>query len=212
MFKKTFVPSMVLAGFLGTPAVASAELSANIGWVSNYIFRGIFQETSSAFAGIDYEHESGFFIGTWGADVGEGLETDLYFGYGGESGDFNWMIGATGYFYTDDFDDTYKEINLGIGYGLFSLDFALGEWDGFGQKEDYTFTSVTFAPEMGPYFTIGAFGRDFDGEYYEIGYERSVADIDLSIAMTYSDNLPVTRSSGKYALVFGISKTFGIGR
>jgi hypothetical protein len=122
------------------------------------------------------------------------------------------MIGATGYFYTDDFDDTYKEINLGIGYGLFSLDFALGEWDGFGQKEDYTFTSVTFAPEKGPYFTIGAFGRDFDGEYFEIGYERSVADIDLSIAMTYSDNLPVTRSSGKYALVFGISKTFGIGR
>jgi uncharacterized protein (TIGR02001 family) len=212
MFKKTFLPSMVLAGFLGTPAIASAELSANIGWVSNYIFRGVFQETSSASAGIDYEHESGFYIGTWGADVGEGLETDLYFGYGGESGDFNWLIGATGYFYTDDFDDTYKEINLGIGYGLFSLDFALGEWDGFGQKEDYTFTSVTFAPEKGPYFTIGAFGRDFDGEYFEIGYERSVAEIDLSIAMTYSDNLPVTRSSGDYALVFGISKTFGIGR
>lgn len=211
MKNKSLIPSIVLAGLLTTPGIASAELSANFGWVSNYVYRGFFQETSSAFAGIDYESDSGLYVGVWGADVGEGLETDLYFGYGGESGDFNWTVGATGYFYTDDFDDTYKEINLGIGYGLFSLDVAIGEWDGFGAKEDYTFTSVTIAPEVGPYFLIGAFGRDFDGEYLEIGYEREVSGVDLSIAMIYSDNIPVTRSSGEYALIFGISKTIGLG-
>lgn len=213
MLKKAIVPTIVAAGFMTAPAVASAdELSANFGWVSNYIYRGFFQETSSAFAGIDYEPENGFYVGVWGADVGDGLETDLYFGYGGESGDFSWSVGATGYFYTDDFDDTYKELNLGIGYGIFGLDVAVGEWDGFGAKEDYTFTSVTIAPEKGPYFTFGAFGRDFDGEYFEVGYGREVGGVDLSVALVYSDNIPVSRyGTSDYGLVFGISKTIGLG-
>ena len=31
--------------------------------------------------GADYEN-GGFYIGTWAADVGDGLEVDYYFGYG----------------------------------------------------------------------------------------------------------------------------------
>jgi uncharacterized protein (TIGR02001 family) len=213
MRTKTLMPSAaVLVAFTAAPAVATAELSANIGWVSQYVYRGIFQESSSAFAGIDYEAPGGFYIGAWGADVGQGLETDLYFGYAGGNGDFSYSIGATGYYYTDDFDDTYQELNLGVGYGIFSLDLALGEWDGFGDKERYTFTAMTFSPEVGPYFTIGSFGRDFSGEYLEIGYERDVGGVDFSVALLYSDNLQVGRGAGDYTLVFGISRTLGLGR
>ena len=84
------------------PATSMAEVSANIGWVSEYIYRGIHQDDSSAAAGIDYAHDSGFYLGTWGADVGDGLETDVYFGFaGGEN--FTYKIGYTGYYYTDDY-------------------------------------------------------------------------------------------------------------
>jgi uncharacterized protein (TIGR02001 family) len=222
---------LLAAGLVTTaafPAVSMAEASANAGWVSEYIFRGIFQEDSSAYAGIDYAHDSGFYVGTWGADVGLGLETDLYFGYtGGE--DFTYKIGFTGYYYTDDFDDTYQEINLGLGYGIFALDVAIGEWDGalFGfPSTDYTFTSVTISPEKGPYYKIGLWGDDFgdllttgDPEYFEVGYAHSLEDlgVDLSIAVTYSDDLVVANPDdgnealADYALVFGVKKSFGIG-
>lgn len=214
IYKKSLtVSALVAAGAF--PAVSSAEVSANIGWVSEYIFRGIYQEDSSASAGIDYESDTGFYLGTWGADVGDGLETDLYFGYGGGSGDFSYSVGYTGYFYTDDFDDTYNEVNLGVGYGIFALDVALGEWDGFGASEDYTFTSFTIAPDVGPYYTFGSWGEDFDGDYFELGYGFDFQGLDLSMALIYSDDLPVADADdgefGDYSLVFGVTRGIAMG-
>jgi hypothetical protein len=215
---KKLVPALVLSTVV-VPATSMAEVTANMGWVSEYIFRGIHQDDSSAYAGVDFT-AGGFYLGTWGADVGDGLETDLYFGFaGGEN--FTYKIGYTGYYYTDDFDDTYNEVNLGIGYGMFALDVAVGEWDGFGTPADYMFTSVTIAPEKGPYYKFGSFSDDFDGDYLELGYTYSMEEmgVDLSVAVTFSDDLPVSDSaddgfggeSGEYALVFGIKKNIGVG-
>jgi hypothetical protein len=211
------IPALALAAAAVAPATANAQLSANIGWSSEYIYRGIFQEDSSASAGVDYASESGFYIGTWGADVGDGLETDLYFGYAGGE-DFTYKIGFTGYYYTDDFDDTYEEINLGVGYGLFALDVAIGEYDGFGTPADYTFTSITVAPAMGPYFKIGSFGDDFDGDYFELGYTYSIEEhsVDLGIALIHSDDLPVTNfiddgELGDSTLTLTIKKNIAFG-
>jgi hypothetical protein len=214
---KHLLPALAVSAAAIVPATAMAEVSANIGWSSEYIFRGVYQEDSSAFAGADYVSDGGFYLGTWGADVGTGLETDLYFGYaGGET--FTYKIGYTGYFYTDDFDDTYSEVNLGIGYGIFALDVAVGEWDGFGVPADYTFTSVTISPERGPYFKVGSFSQDFDGDYFELGYTYSIEDagVDLSVAVVTSDDLNVGdpddgETLGDWALTFGIKKTIGIG-
>jgi uncharacterized protein (TIGR02001 family) len=214
MNKKALIPSLVLISAMAAPA-AHAELSANIGWVSDYVFRGIFQEDSSASAGLDYS-KNGFYVGTWGADVGQGLETDLYFGYGGESGDFSYSVGYTGYYYTDDFDDTYKEVNLGIGYGIFSLDVAVGSWDGFGTSQDYTFTALTLTSPKGAYIKYGDFSQDFDGSYFELGYSYSFEEqgIDLSVALINSSDLqvgdPADGEGGDSKLVFGITKSIAI--
>jgi uncharacterized protein (TIGR02001 family) len=217
---KNLIPALALAGSATVvPATSMAQVSANMGWVSEYIFRGIHQDDSSAYAGVDYTGGL-FYLGAWGADVGDGLETDLYFGIaGGEN--FTYKVGYTGYFYTDDFDDTYQEVNLGVGYGIFALDVAIGEWDGFGTPADYTFTSITIAPEMGPYYKLGSFGDDFDGDYLELGYTYSMEDmgVDLSVAVTWSDDLPVSDSlddgfggeSGDFALTFGVKKNIGFG-
>jgi hypothetical protein len=212
---KNIVPALVLSA-VAVPATSMAETTANIGWVSDYLYRGIFQEDSSASAGVDYTHDSGFYLGTWGADVGQGIETDLYFGFAG--GDkFTYKIGYTGYFYSDDFDDTYQEVNLGIGYGIFALDVAVGEWDGFGTPADYTFGSITISPEKGPYYKFGSFSQDFDGDYLEVGYTYSIEDagVDLSIALVGSDDLqvgdPDDGESGDWKLTFGIKKNISFG-
>jgi hypothetical protein len=185
-------------------------VTANVGWVSEYLYRGIFQEDSSASAGVDYT-AGGFYLGTWGADVGDGLEYDAYFGFaGGEN--FKYKIGYTGYFYTDDFDDTYQEVNIGLGYGIFMLDVAVGEWDGFGTPADYTFGSITISPEKGPYYKVGSFSQDFDGDYFELGYVYSIEDhgVDLSFAVVQSDDLNVSDpddgESGEWKVTFGIKK------
>ena len=203
--------AIALLAIWAVPAVSMAQMSANVGWVSDYVYRGYYQEDSSAFAGFDYADDSGFYIGTWGADVGDGMETDLYFGYGGGSGDFGWSIGYTGYFYTDDFDDTYQEVNLGFSYGIFALDYASGEWDGFGAPEDYAFTSITISPSVGPYYTFGSFGDDFDGDYFELGYGLTVGGIDVSVALIQSDDLPVGSGDGEWQFVLGLSRTIDIG-
>lgn len=193
---------------------ASAEVSYNIGYASEYYFRGVLQKNSSASAGIDYESE-GFYAGSWAADVGDGLEVDGYFGYGieTESG-LTASIGYTGYFYTGEFDDTYQEVNFGLGYGMFSLGYSVGEWEGFGASEDYDFLDLTITGESGLYGTVGIWGDEFDGEYLEVGYGFSFADFDMGIAgIINSEELSdEVGSSGRpttgEAIVFSIGKSW----
>ena len=193
-----------------TPALA-VDLSANIGYNSEYIFRGIPQKTSSAMGGLDLE-AGGFYLGTWGADVGDGLEIDYYGGYGFDLGPMSFGIGGTIYTYTGDFDDTYKEVNLSAGWSFLTFDAAIGTYDNFGgPKLDYEYYSLT-AEYNGFYGRVATFENDFDGSYYEAGYGNTltVQDYDLfdyAFAVIYSDSTLLGGSSDTN-LVFTLSKTF----
>jgi uncharacterized protein (TIGR02001 family) len=198
---KLTLPLLLLAG------TAHADLSANLGYASEYHFRGILQKNSSASGGLDYE-SGGFYVGTWAADVGDGLEVDGYFGYGTEIGDVSLSIGYTGYFYTGDFDDTYQEINLGAGYGILSIDVAVGEYDNFdGPTQDYTYYALTLE-NNGFYGTYGGFSQDADGEYLELGYGTSVAEIDLGVALIFANDDLV--GDAEESIVFSIGKSFDL--
>lgn len=189
MKKLTHAAAGLVLAFSGLyAATASAQVSYNAGWASEYYFRGVLQKNSSASAGIDYE-SSGFYIGSWAADVGDGLEVDGYFGYGieTESG-FTASLGFTGYYYTGEFDDTYEEINLNLGYGMFGFEYSDGTWDGFGTEADYSFMAITVAGDNGFYGTLGSWGDEFDGEYLEVGYGFSLADVDMGIAAIFSSD------------------------
>jgi uncharacterized protein (TIGR02001 family) len=188
-------------------ATASAEWSANLGFASEYYYRGIFQESTSANGGIDFE-KNGFYAGTWAADVGDGLEVDGYFGYGFTAGAVDLSVGYTGYFYTGDFDDTYQEINLGAAAGLFSFDVAVGQYDNFdGPTLDYTYYAVTFE-KSGFYGKVGGFAQDFEGEYLEVGYGTTVAEIDLGVTAIFSNEDLVGESDE--ALIFTVGKSFDL--
>ncbi len=198
--------ALAAAGMLMS-GVALADLSANFGWVSEYHFRGIFQKNSSAFGGLDFS-QGGFYAGTWAADVGDGLEVDGYFGYGGEYQDFSYGIGFTGYYYTGDFDDTYQEINLSGGYQWLSVEAAFGEYENFsGPTQDYTYYAIT-GEYNGFYGKYAGFSRDFDGNYFEFGYGTTISEIDFSVSLILPDDDLV--GDEDETIVFGISKSFDI--
>jgi uncharacterized protein (TIGR02001 family) len=209
---KFSIKATILGALLVVSGSAYADFSGNIGWQSDYYFRGIFQKSSSAQGGLDFE-KSGFYAGVWGADVGggftgDGLEIDYYLGYGGEAGDFSYGVGATFYTYTGDFDDTYQEINLSGGFSFLTLDIALGEYDNFdGPTLDYQFYSLT-AEYNGFWGQYGMFDDDFDGDYFQFGYDTTVADFDVGLSLLYSDETLVGTS--EEALIFSIGKTFDI--
>lgn len=204
---KCFYKTGVLAILLSLSCVASADWSSNIGFASEYYYRGIFQESTSANAGIDYE-KGGFFAGSWAADVGDGLEIDGYLGYGFTASAVDLSVGYTHYHYTGDFDDTYREINLGAAAGIFSFDVAVGRYDNFdGPTLDYTFYSVT-AEKNGFYGKIGGFAQDFEGEYFEAGYTAEIAEVDLGVTFIYSNEDLVGESDE--AIIFTVGKSFDL--
>jgi uncharacterized protein (TIGR02001 family) len=187
---------------------AHADLSANLGYASEYHYRGILQKNSSASGGLDYE-TGGFYAGTWAADVGDGLEIDGYFGYGGEAGDFTYSVGYTGYFYTGDFDDTYQEINLGGGFGPLSVDIAIGEYENFdGPTADYTYYALTLENEAGFYGKYAGFSQDFEGEYFELGYGTTISEIDFGVALILANDDLV--GDDEESLVFTVGKSFDL--
>ena len=216
---KLSIGAVVLVAALVTPLVGvaqEAELSANIGVVSEYFYRGLVQkgvggttEGASASAGLDLT-VSKVYLGTWAADVGDGNEVDVYAGIGTEVNDFSVSVGGTGYFYTGGFDDTYLEANLNAGYGPVSAEFSYGRYKAAAGDQDYWFLAGT-VEQWGLYGTFGTFGKDFNGEYFEAGYEVSVGALDLMAAWIYTtDALLVTPDLGNNTLVFGISHTFDI--
>lgn len=214
MKKQIIAMTVILLCAAGAPLQA-ADLSANVGWNSDYVFRGVSQSTSSANAGIDLE-EGGFYIGTWAASVKPGLEVDVYGGYNGTSKEFTWGVGATGYFYTDDFDDTYLELNLNGGWKFLSIEAAIGQYENFnGPTQDYLFLAGK-AEYRNLYGLIGGYTRDFKGSYLELGYGNTltVAEsnlFDWSLAIIFrGDDLPTNGAGDDTYLTLGITKSFAI--
>lgn len=217
--KKTLV-NIAITALLATSAFsstfASAEntttiegLSANVGVVSQYFFRGVSQtDSASAFAGLDYENGA-FSVGIWTADVQDGIEVDLYGSYALTLGEFDLSAGFTSYQYTGDFDTAYNEINLGGSYKFVSLAYSIGTHDVDGASDDdYDFLSIT-AEYEGFYATYGTWGKDFDGDYVEIGYGAEVSGFDLGVALiANSKELDLETGKGDESLVFSLSKTF----
>ena len=212
---KKLLASSVLAAVTvaGVATPAMADFSANIGFASEYYYRGILQKESSGSAGLDFT-AGGFYAGTWAADVGDGLEVDGFLGYNLELGEFTLGAGFTGYYYTGDFDDTYEEINLNAGWRFLSVGYSIGTWDGRGGfdgkgGDEYDFLEIT-AEYEGFYGKYGTFGQDADGDYFEVGYGTTVAGIDLGIAGIFNSKELSDQDGSGEALVFTIGKTFDL--
>jgi uncharacterized protein (TIGR02001 family) len=216
--------ALVGAALLPAGVQAQAEVTANVGYMSQYYYRGILQKTSSASAGLNLA-ASNFSAGTWAADVGDGSEVDLFASVAlpvGESGSVS--LGGTGYFYTGDFDNTYLEGNLGAAFGPISLAAALGTYDD-GNDTKYFYLGIT-AAQNGFFGTIGtiafnaefgdalsdAFDKDLGGQYLQAGYGFSAAELDFTVSGLWNDSVLNALYEGvdEVTLIFQVSKTFTI--
>ena len=209
--------AMTAGAMSAAPVMAEGSWSANVGLASEYYFRGL-QQTSDASAsgGVDYEN-GGFYAGVWAADVSDGLEVDGYFGYGleTESG-FGAGLGFTTYQYTGEFDSEYNEVNLNLSYGIVSLEYSVGEQDddegaGIAEESDYSFTALTLS-HNGFYGTYGSWGKDFDGEYVQLGYDTEIGGFDAGIALIFNDEDTAAGDQDGHdeAIIFTLGKSFDL--
>jgi uncharacterized protein (TIGR02001 family) len=191
-------------GLLATAAAANAEVSGTAAIVSDYDFRGISQtgEDPAVQLSIDYAHESGWYVGTWGSNVDDfsdggtntaSTEVDLYTGFKGTAGSLGWDAGITYYTYAGASDLNYPEI-----YGKFSFSIVsagLYYSNAFGHKDNdeaiYVYSDVGIP--AGP-LTIGlhvgySTGDGIEQTYSGLfgGFEDSYFDYGVGVSYSASN-------------------------
>lgn len=221
---KSLIMSMAIAGSsvaVLAPASAQAELTGNIGLMSQYYFRGIEQSPGvSPEAGIDYESELGFFLGAWTAKVDdEDIEYDLYGGYEVDLNGFTLGAGLTLYRYVEgDFDTAYDEINIWAGYGPLSVayDRGINRKGSAGPDKDLDYSVLSATLDYAGAFATYGKGFDFAGEdtdhtWLEVGYATEVYQgTDVSFSVLHSSKEVFDDNKAKTTLLFGINKSFNL--
>ena len=107
-------------------------ISANVGYVSDYRFRGVSlsDEDFALQGGIDVEHESGFYVGTWGSSIesfnGSEMELDIYGGYATELSGTSFDLGLLAYTFPGGDNADYYEIYTSAGRTFGSVDVTAG--------------------------------------------------------------------------------------
>ncbi|MCG9695516.1 TorF family putative porin [Shewanella sp. Isolate11] len=122
----------ILVGTMMIALPASASVTGNVGATSNYLWRGVTQtgDATAIQGGIDYEHDSGFYLGTWASNVDFGDDTsyelDVYGGYSGSIGeDFGYDVSYLYYAYPDsDGEIDFGEVSVGVSWKWLSLSYS----------------------------------------------------------------------------------------
>lgn len=153
-------------------------LSANIGVVSDYKYRGISQtrRDGALQGGLDFSHKSGFYLGTWASsikwieDVGGNAdaEVDIYGGYKFTGGPVGFDVGVLRYLYP----------SADISPSPYTTEvYAAGTWGPATLKYSHATTNLFgFADSEGSYyvdlnatFDTGFWGLTFTPH---IGYQK----------------------------------------
>ena len=224
MMKSKLLNSLILAALVA-PGVAMADAApaatpapavvANVGWVSNYVFRGITQTIGkpAVQGGFDYSHASGFYAGVWGSNVswitGSGaagdasLETDTYLGMRNSfATDYSYDVGLIryGYFGTYTPPATYTKADTvemygSVGYKWISakLSYALGNFLTVPSARGTTYLEVNASyPVADTGVTVGAhYGKQkykgtAAGDLVTAGFDPSYSDYKVNVTKDFS--------------------------
>lgn len=148
------------------------EFSGNIGFVTEYSFRGIAQsnENPAIQGGFDASHSSGAYAGIWGSNVNfnDGdeahSEVDLYAGYSGSADKVNYDVGVIYY--------TYPGADSDLNYNFWEGALSLGyDFDKFSAS-----ASINYSPEY--------FGESGTAIYY-----AAAVDVPLPANLTLSAHI-----------------------
>lgn len=155
------------------PIAAQAESSAsgNIGVHSMYLLRGIGRENDNTAVqgGFDYSHDSGFYAGYWGSNLGysydknvgvdpggNGFENDIYGGFAGAAGDVSYKLGLIQYYYINVDDSDLTELLANVGYAGFTLQAQYLLTDGWWGNDGDIYWTLGYSLDLPNDFTLGA--------------------------------------------------------
>lgn len=150
-------------------------LSGNVAIYTDYSFRGVSQtqRDMAVQGGIDWNHDSGVFVGTWASPVDFSnasgtenayLETDFYGGYAGAIDSFSYKTSATYFYYPGADTFSYWEFGAFAGYdfGFTALSTGvIGSPDYFGGLGTGWYIPFGFA------IPIGTVSCPFPGKEWE---------------------------------------------
>jgi uncharacterized protein (TIGR02001 family) len=180
-----------------TPTLAQSapDISANVGIVSDYRFRGLsLSDRKPALqAGADADTDR-FFVGAWASTIadysGADVELDLYGGVHGSLGSIGYRVGAYAYLYPGGSDVNYVEM---VAEGERAVGpVTLGVQAAFAPRQDNVtsanhYLAASAALEVGAGVTATMRAGYEDGFYegkwdWEVGASYTLAPVTASIA------------------------------
>ncbi|SEL77136.1 conserved hypothetical protein [Colwellia chukchiensis] len=206
---------LITASLTTSSAHAIAGLSANATVSNNYLWRGVTQTNNAAAisGGIDYQHSSGFAVGTWAsnADWAQNMsyELDVYASYSNSlDNGLGYNLGYIYYAYDSDAESDFSELNLSLSYDAYSISYhtlVSSDADGSFGDDSYLSADAAFdiAPELTLAFHLGYYDFDAGGDYRDYGVSLSKggfsfglfdtdldgADGELNVVISYSTNI-----------------------
>ena len=207
-FRKTLMASSLL---LATAAV-QAEVSANIGVTSDYLWRGVSQSgnAASVSGGVDYADASGFYSGTWIGSLSAeddddfgGAEVDLYLGYATDVFDVGYIYYAYPSNGNIDFGEIYGSLTFGaltagLAYTLHNDSGNDGAQFVDGDLYYYLSAGTDISEDWSAGFTVGAYSYDLpandsstldDYVHYQVDFGTStdMGDFTFTLSDTNAD-------------------------
>ncbi|MEZ5627184.1 MAG: TorF family putative porin [Rhodocyclaceae bacterium] len=224
MFKRSLCAAAVLAGLSGVAIAQDSPISANVGFVSDYQYRGYSQtkENMAIQGGFDYAHASGFYVGVWGSNVDwldtGSLEVDVYGGFKNSIGDFGYDVGVLQYVYPggkiggESADTT--EAYVGVSWKFLSFKYSYAFTDLFGatDSDGSQYFDLSASQEVGGGFTLGAHvGRQQieNGTSYndwKVGVSKDYAG--FTFGLNYVDTDVDNDDNADARVILSVSKSF----
>jgi uncharacterized protein (TIGR02001 family) len=194
--KLNFAVITVLTSASVVTAEEAAPLTANIGVVSNYIWRGLTQSKDgpAVQGGIDYVDPSGFSLGTWASNVDAGTdkptyEVDIYGAYEAKLGDFSYKLTTGYYLYPDGKDINMWDLTPSISWKFFTigltytLDGEPKEPSAFRQGDFYYYGGLTFDLPVDfklngtiGHYNFNDLGKEGDYTNWQVSVSKSAGD------------------------------------
>lgn len=207
--------ALLVSGTALTGVASAAEVTANVGATTDYIWRGMTQNDggSSLSGGLDVDFGNGFYAGTWVGDTAAAdvstetgdptatdygtQEVDYYAGYAGEAGGLSYDVGYIAYTYPSsqsDADADFSEFYVTVGMGALSASYyALVDADG-ADAEDSTYISLDYGTEIGEYglgLHYGIYEGDFVGSEDQVDMSVTLSKDAFSFSMVSTDDMNV---------------------
>lgn len=221
---KNLIKPVLLASLLATAlsaqaadeaaaeAVSPHSFSSNIGFFTDYTFRGISyaKERGAVQGGFDYAHSSGFYAGVWGTNVEKDalanntVELDVYGGYVTPLTDsLSLNVGFLQFFYPDSNhtgagavggSPNTTELNAALTYSYFTLKHSVAVTNFFGINN-----------------RSGGNGNSKGSGYTELNFNYKLPVADLNLALHVGHQTVRNYSELNYTdYLIGVNKDFSI--